>query len=266
MQARHFSFFSFIAWALASGVAYADFVISLKEIPEWSPGRPLEIRHITIDGNGTGGVVVTNEDMDRSKVLQIARFEYDTNDFAHWAREYDEYEDFYGIDENSDGRIVEGNPETVAISFFNDGQLMKSIVLSDEFAYGNNSAEQLHLPKALVTLRDRILAYAAQAKSQLKAHYYATATPYSKNQKYWLFRSTKLESIPMLSNTTDERDRMFLAKLVKSAPIFLPLVKERFLRLTRDLKFSDNRRRGIFRTSEKSDTIVEINLVESEIP
>ena len=266
MQARHFGFFSFIAWALASSIAHADFVISLKEIPEWSPGRPLEIRHITIDDDGTGSVVVTNEDMDRSKVLQIAQFEYDTNNFTHWEHEYDEYKDFYGIDEDSDGRIVEGNPETVVISFFNDGRLMKSIALSDEFAYGDGSTKQLHLPKALVMLRDRILASAAQAKSQLKAHYYATATPYSENQKYWLFRSTKLESIPMLSNTVDERDKMFLDKLVSRSPTFLPLAKKRFLRLTRDLRFFDNRHRGIFRTSEGSDTIVEINLVESEIP
>ena len=266
MLVRRFGCLLFTVWVSASSLVYADFVISMQEIPEWAPGRALEIRHITIDGKGTGEVVVVNEDMEQSEVLQTALFEYDSDNFAHWVHEYKGYKDFYGDDENSDGRLVEGNPETIALSFFNDGRLMKSIVLRDAFAYSDNSDERFHLPEALIALRDGLLAHAEQAESQPMASYYATVIPYSENQKYWLLRSTKLESMPILMDTIDERDRVFLNELVGSAPAFLPLEEKRFLRLKSDLRFSDNRFRGVFRISGGSDAIVEIRFVKSETP
>ena len=266
MLTRHLGCFLFVAWASVGGIAYADFVISLQEIPEWAPGHPLQIRHITIDGKGIGEVVVVNEDEEQSRVLQTAVFEYDTNNFVHWMDEYKKYKDFYGDNENRDGRIVEGNPKTVALSFFNAGRLMKSIVLRDAFAYSDNSDEQFHLPEALITLRDGLLAYVKQAKSQPATSYYATVVPYSDNQKYWLLRSTKLESIPPLIDTADERDEAFLNKLVGSAPAFLPLGEERFFRLMRDLRFSDNQSRGVFRISKGSDAIIEIRFARSKTP
>ena len=257
-------FFLFAALFLANGAAHSDLIISLKEIPEWAPGRPLEIRHIIIDGKGSGLVVVTNEDMAQPKVSQVSLFEYDANNFVHWADEYGEYKDFYGSDEDSDGRIVEGNPETVVLSFFNDGLLMKSIVLSGALAYSTEAGGQFYLPATVIGLRDELLAYAKRAKPQPKANYYAIAAPYSKNQKYWLLRSTKLESIPMIVDMIDERDMMFLDDLVGSAPVFMPLKEERFLRLTKDLRLSGDWLKGTFRTSEKSDAVVEIKFVVSE--
>ncbi len=266
MLIRHFGFLLFAVWASASGIAYADFVISLQQIPEWAPGRALEIRHITINGKGAGEVVVVSEDGEQSRVMQMSLFEYDADNFAHWVNEYQKYKDFYGDDEDSDGRLVEGNPKTVALSFFNDGRLMKSIALSDTLAYSDNSDERFGLPEALIALRDRLLAYAEQAKSQPAASYYATVVPYSENQKYWLLRSTKLESIPVIIDTIDEKDKVFLNELVGGAPAFLPLGEERFLRLTRNLGFSENQFRGVFRISERSDAIVEIRFVKSEAP
>ena len=264
MLTKHLGCLLFVVWALLGGIAHADFVISLQEIPEWAPGRPLQIRHITIDGRGMGEVVVVNEDDEQSRVLQTAVFEYDTDNFAHWMDEYKKYKDFYGDNENSDGRIVEGNPKTVALSFFNAGRLMKSIVLSDVFAYSDNSDERFYLPEALITLRDRLLAYAEQAESQPATSYYATVVPYSDNQKYWLLRSTKLEAIPLLIDMADERDEAFLNELVGSAPAFSPLGEERFFRLKRDLRFSDNQFRGVFRISKRSDAIVEIRFARSK--
>ncbi len=266
MLTKHFSSLLFVAWASVSGIAYADFVISLQEIPEWAPGRSLQIRYITIDGKGMGEVVVVNEDEEQSRVLQTALFGYNINNFSHWMDEYKKYKDFYGDNENSDGRIVEGNPKTVVLSFFNAGRLMKSIVLSDAFAYSDNSDERFHLPEALITLRDGLLAYVKQAKSQPAKNYYATVVPYSENQKYWLLRSTKLESIPLLIDTADERDEAFLNELVGSAPTFLPLEEERFFRLMRDLRFSDNQSRGVFRISKESDAIIEIRFAKSKAP
>ena len=257
-------FFLFAALFLASSAADSDFIISLKEIPEWAPGRPLEIRHIIVDGKGSGSVVVTNEGMGPPKVSQVSLFEYDTDNFVHWADEYGKYKDFYGSDEDSDGRIVEGNPETVVLSFFNDGLLTKSIVLSGTLAYSDEAGGQFYLPETVIGLRDKLLAYAKRAEPQPKANYYAIAAPYSENQKYWLLRSTKLESIPMIMDMIDERDMVFLGDLVGSAPVFMPLDKERFLRLTKDLGLSGNRFKGTFRTSEKSDAIVEIKFVKSE--
>ena len=266
MLTRHLGCLLFVAWASVGGIAYADFVISLQEIPEWAPGRPLQIRHITIDGKGIGEVVVVNEDEEQSRVLQTAMFEYNTDNFAHWVDEYKKYKDFYGDNENSGGRIVEGNPKTVALSFFNGGRLIKSIVLSDVFAYSDNSDERFHLPEALITLRDGLLAHAKRAKSQPASSYYATVVPYSENQKYWLLRSTKLESIPLLIDMADERDEAFLNELVGSAPAFLPLEEERLSRLMSNLKFSDNQFRGVFRISKGSDAIVEIRFVRSKTP
>ena len=263
---KHISCLLFVAWALLGGIAYADFVISLREIPEWAPGRPLQIRHITIDGEGIGEVVVVNEDEEQSRVLQTAVFEYDTDNFVHWMDDHKNYKDFYGDNENRNGRIVEGNPKTVALSFFDSGRFMKSIVLRNMFAYSDNSDERFHLPKALITLRDRLLAYAKQAKSQPAKSYYATVVPYSDNQKYWLLRSTKLESIPLLIDMANEKDKAFLDELVGGAPAFLPLGEERFFRLMKDLRFSDNQSRGVFRISKRSDTIVEIRFVRSNTP
>lgn len=249
---------------MVSGVVHSDFIISLDEIPEWAPGRPLETRHIIIDGKGSGSVVVTNKDMEQPKVSQIALFEYAVDNFVHWTDAYRKYKDFYGSDEDSDGRIVEGNPETVVLSFFDDGLLMKSIVLSGALAYSNEAGGRFQLPEAVIGLRNKLLAYAGQAKPQPKANYYAAVVPYSENQKYWLLRYTKLESIPVITDIIDAKDIRFLSNLMGSAPAFLPLAEDRLLRLKKDLGLSEDRFRGTFRASLESDAIIEIKFVKSE--
>ena len=102
----------------ASQVALSASVISLEEVPEWSPGNDIEIRHITINDAGEGQVVLTREDMGVNQVLSVSSFQFTQDEFAQRYNEYAEYKDFYGIDENMDGRIVEGNPQTINLSFF----------------------------------------------------------------------------------------------------------------------------------------------------
>lgn len=260
---RYLSVFLFIALLTTSNIAYSGFVISLKEIPEWAPGHPLEIRHITIDGKGTGSVIVTKEKSNTSEVSQIALFKYEPDTIEHWADEYQKYEDSYGVDENSDKRIVEGNPETVVISFFEDGRLIKFITLSGASAYNDKSDKRLPVPEAVIALRNRLLAYAKQAEPQTKAKYYMTATPYTENQKYWLLKSTDLESIPVITDISDQKDFAFLNTLIKRAPAFLAVEEKLFLRLKKETKLSKDQFKKVFRISEESDTIVAIKFMRS---
>ena len=255
--------FLFAALFLTSDIAYSSFVISLKEIPEWAPGHSLEIRQITIDGEGAGNVVLTNENAGISEVSQIALFRYDPSTFAHWEVDYLKYKDFYGVDEDSDNRIVEGNPQTVVLSFFSDGQPIKFISIRGELAYSDESAKQFALPAALIELRNKLLAYAEQSEPQIKAEYYMTAIPYSENEKNWLLKSVKLESIPTLTNIGDEKELAFLELLIKNMPAFLPLDENFGLKFKEHIKPYSNQSIGIFRTSKESDTIVQIKLMRS---
>lgn len=256
--------FLFSALLSANDAVYSNSVISLQEIPEWAPARALQIRHITINGTGIGTVVVTEGDIAAPLVSQVAQFEYDTKAFLFNIEEYEQYKSFYGVNEDQDGRIVEGNPQTVVLSFFNDGQIMKSISLSGTFAYSSDAVDgQFNLPTAVIRLRDKLLAYAKHAKPQPKAKYYTTILPYNDNQRYWLLKSVKLESIPVITDLSDERDLEFLDELIRNAPTFIALGRQRFLRLKRNMNLSDEQFKRIFRTSEESDAIVEVKFVRS---
>ena len=246
-----------------SGVAHCGFVISIKEIPEWAPGYPLEIRHIIIDDSGKGLVIVTNVNTGVPEVSQVARFRYDPDDFAHWADDYRKYKSFYGKNEDSDGRLVEGNPKTVILSFFKEGLAMKSISLSGTLAYSSEPGGSFGLPATVIALRDKLLAYAEQAEPQTKAKYYMTATAYGENEKYWLLKSAELESIPVITDITDEKDLAFLNELVNNSPVFLPLEEEHLNRLKKNMKLSEDQFKGTFRTSKESDAIIEIKFMRS---
>ena len=260
---KHSGIFLFIALSMASDIAYSSFTISLKEIPEWAPGYPLKIRHIIIDNKGIGSVVVTKENAGEPEVSQIELFEYDPDAIEHHANEYQKYKDFYGVNENSNGRIVEGNPKTVVLSFFKDGQLMKFISLRGALAYSDKSGNQFQLPKVVIALRDKLLAYAEQAEPQTKAKYYMTATPYTENQKYWLLKSTQLESILAISDISNQKHLAFLNALIKNSPAFLAVKEKLFLELKNEMKLSNSQFKGILRIPEDSDVIVEIRFMKS---
>ena len=260
---KHSGIFLFIALSMASDIAYSSFAISLKEIPEWAPGHPVKIRHIIIDGKGIGSVVVTKENAGEPEVSQIELFEYDPDAIEHHANEYQKYKDFYGVNENSNGRIVEGNPETVVLSFFKDGKLMKFISLRGALAYSDKSDNQFQLPKVVIALRDKLLAYAEQAEPQTKAKYYMTATPYTENQKYWLLKSTQLESILAISDISNQKHLAFLNALIKNSPAFLAVKEKLFLELKNEMKLSNSQFKGILRIPEDSDMIVEIGFMKS---
>ena len=260
---RYLGIFLFIALSTASDMAYSSFVISLKEIPEWAPGYPLEIRHIIIDGKGAGSVIVTKENAGTPVVSKIALFEYDPDTVEHRSDEYQKYKDFYGVDENSGGYLVEGNPQAIVLSFLKDGQLMKFITLSGALAYSDRVSNQFQLPETIIALRNRLLAYAKQAEPQPKAKYYMTATPYTENQKYWLLKSTKLESIPAITDIKNQKGLAFLNALIKNAPAFLAVEEKLFLILKKEMKLSSKQFKRAFRMSKESDVIVEIKFMTS---
>ena len=262
---RHCGFVILIFLCIAllpiNSMAYPDFVISLEEIPEWAPGHPLEIRHIIVGNEENGSVIVTNENTGLPEVSSIALFQYPPDAFVNWSSEYQQYKNFYGIDEDSDGFIVEGNPQTVVLSFFHNAQLMKSVNLSGELAYRDKPDDQFQVPSSLIELRDKLLTYARKAEPQPLKEHYMTAVAYSKNAQDWLLRSTTLESIPTITDIKNERAVSFLTKLIKRMPDFVALERTFFLALKSDLGLSENQYTKAYRISEASKTIVQIKFM-----
>lgn len=242
----------------ASEIAFSAFIISLEEIPEWSPGNPIEIRRIAINYTGEGQVVLTKEDTEINQVLQIASFQYVQDDFAKWNSEYMEYKDFYGVDEDVDGMIVEGNPQNLRLSFFSDGQLKKYVSLAGTAAYADASTNEFQVPIGIIELRNKIFTYAEKAIFQDKAKYYVKIQPYSSVQLYWLLESNSIESIPVIFDGLDEENVIFLEKVTQNAPTFYPLEETRFVQLQKKLNLSDDFPRATFRLSKVNNSIAQI--------
>ena len=242
----------------ASQIALSASLISLEEVPEWSPGNALEIRRIAINDAGGGQVVVTREDTETDQVLSISSFQFAQDEFAQRYNEYAEYKDFYGIDEDMDGRIVEGNPQTINLSFFSDGQLKKSVSLAGVAAYADVSTNKFEVHTGIIELRDMILTYAEKAIPQDKTKYYIKIQPYSPNQLYWLLESHSIESIPVIFDGLDKKDAVFLQEVIQNAPIFYPLEEMHFVKLQKELILSDDIQRPTFRLSKANNTAVQI--------
>ena len=258
--------FLFIALLAINTTAHANFIISLTEVPEWAPGYPIKTRYIIVDDKGSGSVVVTNQHDGIAEVLEVAQFRYNPGTFADWVSEYHAYKNFYGVDEDSDGVIVEGNPQAVVLSFYSNGRLAKSVNLSGELAYNDKPDAQFQLPASLIALRDKLLLYARNSEPQPRSEYYTVAVPYGENEKYWLLRSTQLEAIPAISDLSDKRGRAFLTKLVENAATFLPLEESFFLKLKNNIGLSSYQFQKIFRVSTESDIIVQIKFMKSAPP
>ncbi len=242
----------------ASQIALSASVISLEESPEWSPGNPIEIRRIAINDAGEGQVVLTREDTEINQVIAISSFQFAPDEFAQKYNEYLKYKDFYGVDEDMDGIIVEGNPQTIILSFFSDGQSKKSIHLVGIAAYADVSTNPFQVPIGIIELRDMIFTYAEKAILQDKTKYYLTTQPYSSNQLYWLLESHSIESIPIIFNGLDKKSAVFLREVTQNAPIFYPLEETHFVELKKQLSLPDDLQRPTFRLSKANDAVAQI--------
>ena len=242
----------------ASQIALSTSVISLEEVPEWSPGYPIEIRRIAINDAGKGQVVLTRKDTRINQVLSVSSFQFAQDEFVQRYNEYVKYKGFYGINENIDGRIVEGNPHTINLSFFSDGQLKKSVSLAGIAAYADVSANKFQVPIGIIELRDKIFNYAEKAIPQDKTKYYIKIEPYSSGQLYWLLESHSIESIPVIFDFLDKTNSVFLQEVIQNAPIFYPLEETHFVKFQKELNLSDDLQRPTFRLSKVNNAVAQI--------
>ena len=233
----------------------------MEEIPEWSPGYSFEKRHIIVNNSSAGQVVTTKEYQNTFSVSGVSLFYSVLDEFSYWVNEYKNYEDFYGIDEDADGLIVEGNPQMVRLSFFQDGRLKKYVTLSGTLAYTDTPGGKFQIPASIIELRNKLLAYAEITKPQAKADYYITAVPYSANAVYWLLQSVKIESIPIITDNADDKDINFLNKVANNMPNYFPMQKETFIRVLENMNLPMNTTRATFRVSEVDDAIVQVRFM-----